>query len=288
MLKDEPLTIATLLRKFAGKVTLTWLLTFCETALMALVPLFIGFAIDGLLDDDTTPLMHLAAILAGLTVVGVGRRLYDTRAYGRMRVELGKALVKRAGKEPVSTVNARLGMSRELVDFLEKEVPALINAMVQLVIAIVVLFSFHSVLSYTAAGAAVLMIGLYALFHGRFFRLNAEHNQQTEQQVHILQSNSAGRLHSHLNLLRRIEVRLSDTEAFVYGGIFVVLLSFILFNLWFASIHIETTVGTIFAIISYSWEFVDSALILPATLQGWSRLSEIMRRINGQNQKQKG
>lgn len=280
MLKDEPLTIATLLRKFAASVSLTWLLTFCETALVALVPLFIGFAIDGLLDDDLTSLLHLAAILGGVTLVGVLRRLYDTRAYGRMRVELGKELVERRAEAPVSQINARLDMSRELVDFLEQEVPALMSAVVQLTIAVVILFSFHAVLSTAAAGAAVLMVGLYAIFHGRFFRLNAKHNHQTEQQVHILESRSGGGLHTHLNLLRRIEIRLSDTEAYVYGGIFLVLLAFILFNLWFASIHIETSVGTIFSIISYSWEFVDSALILPVTLQGWSRLSEIMRRIN--------
>ncbi|MEM9106833.1 MAG: ABC transporter six-transmembrane domain-containing protein [Pseudomonadota bacterium] len=280
MLKDEPLTIATLLRKFAASVSLTWFLTFCETALVALVPLFIGFAIDGLLVDDVTSLLHLAAILASVTIVGVLRRLYDTRAYGRMRVELGKELVGRGADAPLSQITARLDMSRELVDFLEQEVPALMSAVVQLAIAIVILFSFHAVLSTAAVGAAVLMVGFYAVFHRRFFRLNAEHNHQMEQQVHILEKRSGSGLHNHLNLLRRIEIRLSDTEAWVYGAIFLVLLAFILFNLWFASIHIETSVGTIFSIISYSWEFVDAALVLPVTLQGWSRLSEIMRRIN--------
>ncbi|MCP4319956.1 MAG: hypothetical protein GY789_29245 [Hyphomicrobiales bacterium] len=288
MLKDEPLTIVTLLRKFAGSVTLTWLLTFCETALMALIPLFIGFAIDGLLADNAVALLQLAAILAGLTAVGVVRRLYDTRAYGTMRVELGKALVGRADGVPVSTVNARLGMSRELVDFLEEEVPALLSAAVQLIVSIIVLFSFHSMLSFAAGAAAVLMIGLYGIVHARFFRLNAEHNHQAEQQVGILEAKSADGILAHLNVLRRVEIKLSDTEAFVYGAIFAVLLGFIVFNLWFAAKHIETSAGTIFSIISYSWEFVESALMLPITLQGWSRLSEIMKRINGQNLKDAG
>ncbi|MEX3008524.1 ABC transporter six-transmembrane domain-containing protein [Hoeflea sp. TYP-13] len=280
MLKDEPLTIATLLKKFPRPISLTWLLTLCETALTALIPLFIGFAIDGLLSDELNALLRLAAILAGLTAVGVIRRIYDTRVYGTIRVELGKALVGRADSVPVSTLNARLCMSRELVDFLETEVPALMSSSVQLVVAVVVLFSFHSTLSYAALATAVTMITLYFLFHGRFFRLNADHNHQTEKQVSVLEANSPEGLLSHLNVLRRIEIRLSDTEAYVYGAIFTVLLGFIIFNLWFASTHIETTVGTIFSIISYSWEFVESALVLPITLQGWSRLSEIMKRIN--------
>ena len=58
------------------------------------------------------------------------------------------------------------------------------------------------------------------------------------------------------------------------------LLGLVLFNLWFAATTIEITAGRVFAIISYSWEFVEAAIALPATLQGWARLSEIMQRIN--------
>lgn len=280
MLKDKAVTIRTLIRTFLRSILVTMLLTLCETALKAVIPLFIGFAIDGLLNGDTAALLQLAAVLAGLIVVAVLRRVYDTRAFGTIRVEVGKAQVDRSAGVPVSTLNARLAMGRELVDFLEQDVPAVMDSAVQLTVSFVVLFVFHPVLSYSALGAAVLMIALYSLFHGRFYRLNADHNQQTEQQVGILQTKLAEDVLSHLGKLRRIEVRLSDTEACVYGAIFAVLLGFILFNLWFATTHIDVTAGTIFAIVTYSWEFVESALILPATLQGWSRLSEIMNRIN--------
>ena len=280
MLKNESLSVLTLLKKFRRPIGLTWLLTLCETALMALIPLFIGFAIDGLLSDNTKALLQLILILGGLIAISVIRRVYDTRVYGTIRVETGRALVTRAGNTSVSIVNARLGMSHELVQFLEQEVPALMHSIVQLVVSIIVLFSFHPTLSYAAFSAAVLMIALYGLCHSRFFQLNANYNHQTEKQVSILETKSAEKILSHLKLLRRTEIKISDTEAYVYGTIFIVLLSFIVFNLWFSSSHIETTVGAIFSIISYSWEFVDSALVLPVTLQGWSRLSEITKRIN--------
>lgn len=280
MLKDEPLTIATLLRRFLRPISLTWLQTLAETALMALIPLLIGLAIDGLLEGDAMPLLHLAVALAALIAVGVVRRLYDTRVYGRIRVALGKALTDRAGGRPVSTVNARLGMGRELVDFLELELPEIMAAAVRLVIALVLLFAFHPVLCYAALAATLLTVALYGLFHGRFYRLNADYNHQAEQQVRVLEARSPAGILCHLTRLRRIEIRLSDTEAYLYGAIFAVLLGLILFNLWFSATAIETSVGTTFAIVSYSWELVESALVLPETLKGWSRLSEIMARIN--------
>ena len=167
---------------------MTWVLTLCETALMALIPLLIGFAIDGLLNGDTTALVHLAAVLAGLIVISVIRRIYDTRVFGTIRVELGKALAGRSDGIPVSTLNARLGMGSELVGFLEEEVPALMNSAVQLIISLIVLFAFHPVLSYAALAAGVLMIAIYGGFHRRFYRLNADYNHQTEKQVGILET----------------------------------------------------------------------------------------------------
>ena len=42
----------------------------------------------------------------------------------------------------------------------------------------------------------------------------------------------------------------------------------------------EITAGRVFSIVTYSREFVESTLVLPLTLQSWSRLAEIIDRIN--------
>lgn len=283
MLTGEPLTVATILKKFVRPISLTWVLTLCETVLMTLIPLFIGFAIDGLIEGHSISLMQLSGVLAGLIAISVGRRIYDTRVYGTIRVELGAELIGRSGKVPVSGQNARLDMCRELVDFLEDDAPALMSSAVQLIVSLLVLFSFHPTLSYAALGSAVVMSAIYSVFHRRFFRLNADLNHQIEQPAGTLELFSPEKLATYLRKLRSIEIRLSDTEACVYGAIFLVMMGFIIFNLWFAATNLETSVGSIFSIISYSWKFVESALVLPATLQGWSRLSEIMQRINKQS-----
>lgn len=280
MLDTHDLTIGTLLRVFRGRVTLTWAMILGETVLMALIPLFIGFAIDGLLAGGLQELWNLTALMGVLIVVSVLRRVYDTRVYGTIRVEMGKAQTARSPKLAVSALNARLGMGRELVDFLEETLPEAMAACVNLVIAVVILYVFSPTLALAGALAALAMVVIYALFHDRFYRLNGELNQQTERQVSILERREARPTLAHLMRLRRYEVRLSDTEAVLYGAIFVVLLGLILFNLWYAATTLTITVGTIFSIISYSWEFVESALALPVTLQYWSRLSEIMQRLN--------
>ena len=280
MLTGHDLTIRTLLRVFRARIALTWAMILAETSLMALIPLFIGFAIDGLLAGNLQKLWMLAAIMAALIVTAVIRRVYDTRVYGTLRVELGKEQAARSADLPVSALNARIGMGRELVDFLEQILPEAMAAAVQLTIAVIILYTFAPMLALACGGAALTMALIYALFHRRFYRLNGALNHQTEKQVRVIEQRKARPIRAHLLRLRQHEVWLSDTEAILYGAIFIVLLGLILFNLWYAATTLTSTVGTIFSIISYSWEFVESALALPVTLQSWSRLSEIMRRLN--------
>jgi len=218
--------------------------------------------------------------MAVLLITSVGRRLYDTRAYGRMRVELGAAVVEKGKDQPVSTTNARLNMSRELITFLEAEAPIVITAVLQVIVSLVILYSFHGLLAATAGGATLLSLAVYGVASGRFFRLNGDLNAQSEQQVTVLEGGIRASILSHLSALRRHEVRLSDTEAIVYGLIFVVLLSMLGTNLWFAATQLSATPGEIFSIVTYSYEFIEAAVMLPITLQTLTRISEITQRLN--------
>lgn len=281
MLADLPLTIGNLFKVFRLRIALTWAIILAETGLMALIPLFIGFAIDDLLVGRDTAFWQLAGIMGALITLAVIRRAYDTRVYGAIRVEMGKEQVKRAKGVPVSTLNAQLSMGRELVDFLEDTFPMAMASAMQVVISVAVLYAFAPQLAMAAGAATVGVLGVYMLFHRSFYRLNSALNEQTERQVKTLERRALFPALAHLLRLRRLEVQLSDREAVLYGAVFVVLLGMILFNLRLATGLPDVTAGTIFSVVSYSWEFVESALALPATLQSWTRLSEIMTRING-------
>jgi ABC-type bacteriocin/lantibiotic exporter with double-glycine peptidase domain len=261
-------------------VAVTWLLVLIENALLALIPLFIGRAIDALLANESGALWEIAGVMLALVLVASARRAYDTRCYGTLRVTFGAEVVRRIGILHVSQVNARLDMSREMVDFLEEHVPGLLTAIVQMTVSILVLWAFDQRLGASAVSIVVVLVVIYALFHRRFYRLNSDLNTQREQQVAVLeQQNSISLLH-HLKRLRIHEVRLSDSDVLLYAAIFSCMFAFILINLWAASTLPAATAGLIFSVISYSWELVESCVALPLALQQWSRLTEIRERLN--------
>lgn len=280
MFENRPLTLRTLLRAFWAKVAATWALTLLETGLWVTLPLLLGFTIDGLLARDFGPFWQMVGVLAALVIVAVLRQLIDTRIFGTMRVDLSQVLAERNHDLSVSALNARVLMARELVDFLEQEMPVLMAAVVQLVASVVILFSFHWALAASAIVSGSVMLFVYGKFHGRFFRINRAINARAEKQVRILETRTGPAFGRHLRLLRHWEVRLSDTEALVYGLIYAVLMMLVVFNLGFTALVMAASAGAIFAIVTYSWEFMDAAFNLPEALQQWSRLSEIIERIN--------
>jgi ABC-type multidrug transport system fused ATPase/permease subunit len=274
------LDVALLFRHFRSRIAITWFFVLLENTLLALLPLFLGRAIDALLEGQARALWEISIVMAALLLVSVVRRIYDTRAYGTMRVWFGSELVQRSTESSISKVNARLDMGREMVDFLELHLPELMTASVQVVVSIVILWHFHVNLGVSALSVIVVLAVIYSLMHRRFYRLNSHLNSQRERQVTILESHQHTSLVGHLKRLRQSEVRLSDADAVLYGSIFAAMFAFVLTNLWFASMIPSVTAGAIFAILSYSWELVESGTTLPAVLQQWTRLSEIRNRIN--------
>ncbi len=101
-----------------------------------------------------------------------------------------------------------------------------------------------------------------------------------ELQVGVLELKKPKPLLEHLRSLRRWEVKLSDTEAGLYGAIFLMVIAFILYNLWFGTSLPDVSTGTIYSIVSYSWSYVEAALVLPYSMQSLTRLHEITERIN--------
>ena len=82
MLFRYPITLRLVIKLSLKRLALTWLIVLAENVLMMLLPLFIGFAIDGLLEQNLRPLLTLGFILFALVVISVVRRVYDTRVYG--------------------------------------------------------------------------------------------------------------------------------------------------------------------------------------------------------------
>jgi ABC-type multidrug transport system fused ATPase/permease subunit len=123
--------IAAFFRAERWRIGLTYGVTLLENLFYLLYPWTIGLCIDGLLaGNGLWSLMPLAVIWGLHIVVGAARQVYATWVFARIHAQIATDTIARQRVAGVGTTHiaARSVMSRELVDFFEREVPTIVTA----------------------------------------------------------------------------------------------------------------------------------------------------------------
>ncbi|WP_420615746.1 ABC transporter six-transmembrane domain-containing protein [Candidatus Palauibacter sp.] len=269
-----------LLKRFAGRFALTMSLVVLEAAGWILFPLFIGRAIDSVLADSTRGLYEFGALALATMLIAIVRRLVDSRAYAKIYVGLGEEMVGGDEESDTSTRTARLAMLREIVEFFENSLPALVNSLIGLAGTVLILWLLNVPVFLGCLVVAVATVTLYALTGRLTTRYNEGFNDQYERQVDAVHSGDPRRLREHLRAMMRWNIRLSDLEAANFGINWVFMTGLLVFAVAAAA---EQTLeyGAVFAIVMYVFQFVESMLGIPLYYQQWLRLREISGRLAG-------
>src|SRR5262249_36089937 len=146
------------------------------------------WAVNDLLAGRYTGLLLAAQYLVNL-VLGAGRRMYDTRTFTRIYAELAARLVidqRRRGVD-ISRLSARSSLPRALVDFFERDVPFLFQALYSVGGSLVMIALFDRMLLVPCLVFLVVGALLTRALARRSQKLNQGLNDQIEREVDILQ-----------------------------------------------------------------------------------------------------
>ena len=122
------------------------------------------------------------------TATGVFRQSYDTRVFSSIYTDLAARTVSEQATKGVSTsqIVARSSLSREFVNFFERDVPATVNSLFGLLGALVLLFFYDA---WSAVFCLMLLVPLAILnrqYSSRTLTLNRRLNNQLEREVTLL------------------------------------------------------------------------------------------------------
>ena len=267
-----------LLKCFAGRIALTLSLIVLESAGWILLPLVIGRAIDGILADSWHGLYELAILGIASMGIAILRRVVDSRAYARIYATLGEELVAGQSESSTSTKTARLGMLREIVEFLENSLPELMTNVLQLAGVILILSTLDLPIFVGCVVVICVTVAVYVLTGRLTTRFNRSYNDQYEQQVDAVESGDAARVGRHIRDMMRWNIKLSDLEAANCGIVWLFMIALLVFSIGTAADSI-VEYGKVFAIVMYVFRFMEAVMALPLYYQQWLRLREISGRL---------
>ena len=279
----KPITHGQLFRQNWLKISGTFSLLTLENGLTLIEPLVLGLAINGLIEKDWTGFAILAGVMFASLIVGILRRLYDTRVYAGIYAKVGADLVEReqAKNAPISQVSARANLIREVVDFFENELPIALTAGISLFGSVIMIAFLNGRVFWVTLGACLGVTAIFAIASPHIKRLNKAMNDEIEQQVAIFESREKARQRSHFKTLARWQISLSDLESRNFGLTYVLIIIVTLYGLYDGLMRLDAPIGTVFALMTYLLQFAEGVVILPYTYQQLLRTQEITDRVNG-------
>ena len=267
--------------RYRWRIGLTYCLFIIENLLRLAQPLLIGWAINDLLHSSFVGLGIFAVGQVAHMAIRVGRQMYDTRAFTSIYSEKAGELVlgQRADNIDVSTVAARSALAREFVEFFERHVPIVIQALFSLVGAVLFLAYYDSVLVLYCTALIVPAMILNFVFGRKSLRLSKLLHDQLEREVEVIRDPSEPMVKDHYKDVSRWRIKLSDNEAITMG----LMETFVLLLMVAALIRFCTQPGAapgdIFAVFRYVLLFIMALDRVPMLVNQFSRLWDIGMRF---------
>ena len=153
------MSLVQLVRRFPWRVGSTIGLVLVESIIELLLPLFIGLAINDLLEDRYGGLIALAGLGIAALVVGSVRRFVDTRAYAGMYEVIASEMVEREQARGTETtrIAARTTLLGEFVEFLEDSMPQIISAAIGTVGILIIIAGLNTNVLFACLALFVLV-----------------------------------------------------------------------------------------------------------------------------------
>ncbi len=277
----QSISIKNLVLRFKWKVGFTFLLVIIESMLDILYPLFIGLAIDGLLKDDYTGILYLAILGGASLLVGSCRRFYDTRIYSGIYCRITSEMVvsERDLGSSVSKISARSNLLTEFVEFLENSMPQIVGAIISIVGVLIIIAGLNTQVFLASLGLLAWMFAIYAISGKLNYRFNHHYNNQLEKQVEVISSRPLSCVTEHFNRLMKWNIKLSDLETVNFSLIWCGVIALFIFAPVSAVQSGILSVGIIFSILMYVFDYIEKISTFPIYVQQLIRLKEITTRL---------
>lgn len=275
-------------REHRTRICLTYILFVLENVIRMSEPFFLGLAVDGLISGSGHGLLIYVVPCVSRILIGAFRHLYDTRTFSGIYAELAVSLVQRQrmARVSVTRIVARTAMSREFIDFFERDVPIIVYGLFN-VVGSILMIGHYDITSMLLCLGLCLPICVISRVHAvATGALNHQLNDEYEQQVDTITDGTANELDAHFQTQRRLQVCISDREAASFTLNHALLLVVTALCL-FSACRVSRDAGNLLAMVQYLTLLSASFTQLPFLVQQITCLKDIVARIEVSGAKDK-
>jgi ABC-type multidrug transport system fused ATPase/permease subunit len=202
--------------------------------------------------------------------------------FGRIHADLVTQLVldQRRREVEVTRVVARSSLSREFVEFFERQVPVVIQTVFLMIGGLVILATYDNALVLLCIALIVPASILNACYARRTLGLSGRLHDALEREVDVIHRGESSEIREHYGRVVQCEIGLSDSEALNFGAMELFVLALMAGTLVISCGGVAATPGEIQAVLRYVLMFAGGLDGLPYLIQQMSRLCDVGRRCS--------
>ena len=242
-------------------------------------PYLLGKSIDGLLSGSYVWLIFLGISYFASNIFMYKRMVYDTKIYTKIYNNIVLNFLK---KNEISTSEkvARTDMAHDIVGVLEGYVHYYIATIVTVVGSIGFIFSVNWKIGILVSIAFILIMLAVLIFYKKIRQIINVRNNHYEKKVEAIQSGYRFST-SFFNRRRKLEIMESNLQGKNWLVVGLLKNAFLLISIVLLIYTVkDVSVGNIITVYSYVNNFLVSLMSIPVAFEMYSRLSDILKRIN--------
>lgn len=254
-----------------------------ESILFLLYPLVLGNTIDKIIESQYYYVIYLVGVLGGFVTITYLRRIFDTKVFTTLyrKVVLEYISKEIDNKTDTSTINARSGMLRTIVDFIEFDFPYIFHTSFAIIGSVIVIILNYNPYVGMFVGLFIIPIIISTRFFSRKLSVKyTESNNLQEKDVNILNTQNKTNIKHHFINKNLLQIRISNIDAKNNLTNEIINYSLIILSLIMFTIFESVTVGTIMALYQYIIKFMHGAFMIPNLTLRYVYLKDVLKRIS--------
>jgi len=266
-------------KKYKYKLTLIYFFMFMTELSILSQPFLLGKSIDGLFNGTWMWFIFLTISYLSSVFFNYKRMVFDTKVYTKIYNDIIFKFLKKP-KVEISTKVARIDMANHIVYVLEGYVHYYIATFVTVVGSIIFIYSENLTLGIFVSIAFIFIMISVLLFYKKIRQSIDVRNNHDENKINAINLGYDYSV-SFFNRKRKLDIYESTIQG---KNWFWVRFITNLFSLISTVILVKTAtnikVGNIISTYSYINNFLVSLLSVPVAFEMYSRLNNIIKRIN--------
>jgi ABC-type multidrug transport system fused ATPase/permease subunit len=264
-----------------GSLVFVYCLNFFETLCYLFIPAGAGFCIDGFIEHRFWGVWAFAATYLGWQGIAVLRRIYDTKLFSKIYNDISIKTIEHHKIEGIDDgkINARIELLKEVVTFFEDDFPFMLNSFVEMFGSAILLYFYNPKILLVCFVIIVPSLIINWFYSKKMTKVTTEVNNEYEKQYDIIAEKKGKDLYDYFNLVRRLNIRKSNLEAYNSG-----ILELFVFSMMIVSLYIVTQTpnikyGEIVATYGYISRFAWSFDFIPHLTGRYALLKDINKRL---------